>query len=191
MNSNDLMKHNIYARDRSESKAIRLHFSEPTKTKLEQYFQTNPYPTLKQRETIAEELNIPEKRIRHWFQNYRHKQRKESKESERFLTSFKTNKTTQVLDSDDFHSFQTSMCDSNQASSSYSLNSIGQCEESAGQEVSQRSSPLNFNNYHMFYTVPPPAYPLYSYLWNNQRLELDDNKTPEVKIAKPLFRPYE
>jgi hypothetical protein len=191
MNSNDLMKHKIYARDRSETKGIRLHFPESTKIKLEQYFQTNPYPTLKQREFIADELNIQEKRIRHWFQNYRHKQRKESKESERFLTSYKADKTTQLLDSGDFHSFHTSMCDSNHASSSYSINSIDQCEESVGQEVSKKSSPINFNNYHMFYTVPPPAHPLYSYLWNNQSLELDNNKTPEVKIAKPLFRPYE
>lgn len=155
-------------RIRNEKKATRITFSETSKKKLELFFASIPYPTIKERESLAAEINIPEKQIRYWFQNCRNRLRKEGK-LERLASSNKSNTNNEASNSND--SSYTRSCDSTSTNGSSSSN--------ANLE-SNSSMAFNFSNYAPFISQ------LYNYA-NQQNIQ----KATEVKIPKPLFRPYE
>ncbi len=152
---------------RSEKKGTRITFSETSKKRLELFFASVPYPTIKERELLAAEINIPEKQIRYWFQNNRNRQRKEGK-LERLTSTKKSKKNNETSNSND--SSYTINCDSTSTdgSSSSNANFDSNC-----------SIAFNFSNNAPFISQ------LYNYA-NKQDIHQDI----QVKIPKPLFRPY-
>ena len=49
----------------------RNRLSEQETVQLDKWFDKNPYPNLEERTNISQIMNIPEKKVRIWFQNKR------------------------------------------------------------------------------------------------------------------------
>ncbi|KAE8600356.1 hypothetical protein XENTR_v10013205 [Xenopus tropicalis] len=59
----------------------RTFYSQNKLDVLEQFFQTNMYPDIHQRENLAKRIYIPESRVQVWFQNRRAKERRDKSKS--------------------------------------------------------------------------------------------------------------
>ena len=186
MSSNDILNQISETDSRNGKKATRFTFSESAKKKLELYFSSNPYPTVKQREALAIEINISEKHIRYWFQNYRNKQRKEGK-IERLLSAPKTDTSKQTSSVDSFLSSENLFLENSNDSNYSRNNDSSQCSSSVS-HFDSNSNSID-DNYPMVCAAPFISQ-FYNYLGYTNTYK-DANKQTGVKISKPLFRPYE